>query len=56
MTDKKYDCEDGHALIIDNSTWIVLCPPNDEIVSRSPSILNMIPLLSPSTTTGEEIY
>ena len=51
--DKKHECEEGHAVIADNNTWTVLCPPNDEIVSRSPSILNIIPSLSPSTTVGE---
>ena len=50
--DKKYECEDGHALITDNN-WVLLCPPNEKIVSRSPSVLNRIPSLSPSTTVGE---
>ena len=50
--DKKYECEDGHALITDNS-WVLMCPPTEEIVSRSSSVLNRIPSLSPSTTVGE---
>ena len=51
-TDEKYECEDGHALVTNNS-WVVLCPPSEEVVSRSPSVLNMIPSLSPSTKIGE---
>ena len=50
--DKNYECEDGHALITDNS-WVLLCPPNEEIVSRSPSVLNRIPTLLPATRVGE---
>ena len=51
-TDKHYQCEDGHALVTDNN-WILSCPPNEEIISRSLLVLNMIPSLSPSTTIGE---
>ena len=51
-TDEKYECEDGHALITDNN-WVLLCPPIDEIVSVSPSVLNTMPSLSPSITVGE---
>ena len=50
--DKNYECKDGHALITDNS-WVLLCPPNEEIVSRSPSVLNRIPPLLPATRIGE---
>ena len=31
----------------------VLCPPSDEVTSRSPSVLNNIPSLSPSATIGK---
>ena len=50
--DEKYKCEDGHA-VITNSSWVLLCPPNEEVVSRSSTVLNTIPSLSPSTTVGK---
>ena len=50
--DGKHECKDGHALIADDD-WIMLCSPNEEIVSRSPSVLNKMPSLSPSKTVGE---
>ena len=50
--DEKYECEDGHALFTD-SYFIVLCPPKEEIVLRSPSVFSGMPALSPSTTIGE---
>ena len=50
-SDEKFECHDGYALITDNIT--VLCPPNDEVIIRSPAILNSVPLLSPSTTIGK---
>ena len=50
--DENYQCDDGHALITDNN-WVLLCPPNDEIVSLSPMVLNEIPSLSPSIAIGE---
>ena len=49
--DKNYECRDGHALITDNN-WVLLCPPNEEVVPRSSSVSNRIPSLSPSTTVG----
>ena len=51
--DKNYQCEDGRALITDNN-WVLLCPPNDEIVVRSSSVLNTKPALSSSTIVGED--
>ena len=50
---KKYECEDGHALITDNN-WMLLCPPNEEIISRSPSVLKSS--LSLSMTPGKYTY
>ena len=52
LTDKNYQCEDGHALVTDNN-WVLSCPPNEEITSRSPSVLNRIPPLSPSTSISK---
>ena len=52
LTDKNYRCGDGHALVTDNN-WVLSCPPNEEITSRSPSVLNRIPPLSPSATISK---
>ena len=51
FTDKTYECKDGHALIID-SNLTLLCPPNEEMLLQSPSVLNRIPLLLPVTRVG----
>ena len=50
--DEKYQCPDGKALVADSS-FIVLCPPDEEIISRSPSVLDGAPSLSSPTTIGE---
>ena len=47
---QKYQCQDEHALVTEN--FVVLCPPNEEIIKRSPSVLDGPPSLSPSTTIG----
>ena len=52
LLDEKYECEDGRALIIDDN-WAVLCPSNKEILSRSPSVSNTTPSLSPSAKACE---
>ena len=49
--DEKYQCQDGKALVADSS-FIVLCPPDEEIISRSPSVSERPPSLSSSTTIG----
>ena len=51
--DENYQCEDGHALITDDS-WVLFCPPNEEVVSRSTMVLNMAAVLSPSVTIGKD--
>ena len=49
---ENYQCEDGHALITDDR-WLLFCPSNEEIVSRSTLVLNIPPVLSPSLTIGK---
>ena len=51
----KYECKDGHALIADDD-WVMLCSPNEEIVSRSLSVGNKLPSLSPAKTVGKYTY
>ena len=36
-----------------DSYFIVLCPPKEEIILQSTSVLSGMPALSPSTTIGE---
>ena len=50
--DGKYECKDGHALITDDD-WVMLCSPNEEIISRSSSVQDKTPSLSPSKFVGE---
>ena len=54
-TDDKYECEDEHALIIDNN-WILMCAPDKEIAEVSSSILSTVPSLSPSRKIGKYVY
>ena len=51
FTDKTYECKDGHALIID-SNLTLLCPPNEEMLLQSPSVLNRMPSLLPVIRVG----
>ena len=55
--DEKYQCQDGQA-VFNDGYFVVLCPPDEEIISRSPSVLSGSPLLSTPTTIGEyrDIY
>ena len=32
--DEPYSCRDGHSVIA-NDSWIIKCPPTNEVVSRS---------------------